>query len=103
MWKQSYIKYFRNGLLNPILKRNKYISSLAVPQEIETEIEKDYDKFYTIEIDMQNIKKLQTILPEVACPICFGNGWITCPACKSGCRECNKTGHIDCPLCQKRK
>lgn len=100
MWKQSYINFFRNRLINPNFKKYMHIASLAVPQEVE----KDYDNnFYIIEIDIQNIKKLQTITPEIVCPICFGNGWIACPACKSGCRECNKTGHIDCPLCQRYK
>ena len=38
MWKQPYINFFRNRLINPNLKKYMHVASLAVPQEVE----KDY-------------------------------------------------------------
>ena len=102
MWKQTYIKFLRNRLINPVFKKN--IHAACVAQSPEIDHEDMVEKFYTIELDNDSIKNLLNIqngAPEIICPICFGNGWISCPACKSGCRQCNNLGHIDCPLCHK--
>ena len=61
------------------------------------------ENYYKIEILHQNIKLLQSPVENIICPICFGNGYISCPNCKTGCRDCHNTGYIDCPLCNRSK
>ena len=100
MWKQLYKRIYTKNIFKNIHIRRSH-SALAIKEAI------DYDEYtnnYEIEILHKNIDQLHLASSaNILCPICFGNGYIPCPSCKVGCRDCHNTSQINCPLCNRTK
>tara|TARA_Y100000389_G_scaffold196004_1_gene228216 strand:- start:1330 stop:1638 length:309 start_codon:yes stop_codon:yes gene_type:complete len=101
MLKQLYNKISLKNIFNKNLIIRSPCSALASQQHTVTD--ETIDGSYEIEILHKNIHLLQSPAENIICPVCFGNGYISCPNCKVGCRDCNSIGYIDCPLCNKSK